>query len=310
MADPTLQITLAGGYWLHTYKRLLRDLQRLLELDAPAVITVDMRKLTFMGPAALATTVAVLMKVRDSGFALDGGKILEPRADGIRRYLHRMDFFRVLFHDPDRPDPSHRGEPPGMLECQHFIRDDQLRAVTKGIIEAVEKKTNLDDGARYAVDTCLSELFENVIFHAYTPHGGVAAVQAFKRELELAIVDLGVGIPVSLARNPDYAERARRDDLTAIQTALVPNVTSTPERNRGWGLAFTELLLQLNGGRLIVRSHAGYVQRGAKTADRLEAMSLPGTLIAMRIRVDQPLDYSRAWDLLGEVADVDTLTLP
>ena len=306
----TLHVTLAGGYWLHSYKRLLIDLGPLLSLRRPAKIIVDMRRLTFMGPAALATAAAALTKTRDSGYPLKGSQILLPRAPGINRYLHRMDFFRVLFHEPDLPDPSDRDADAGLLECQHFTADEQLRGVTKAMLAAVEKQTQLGDTARYALDTCLSELFENVIFHAYTPHGGMAAAQTFKRELELAIVDLGVGISSSLARNPDYAELAKRDDLTAVRTALVPNVTSTPDRNRGWGLAFTEQLLRLNGGRLIVRSGAGHVQRGAKDVDKLDTVPLPGTLVAMRIQIDRPLDYSRAWDRLGKIADAGTVVPP
>jgi len=314
MTNPHLNVCLAGGYWLHSYKRVLRDLRPLfdlLESGSPAVVTVDMSRLTFMGPAALATTVALLMKVRDSGLTLGGGTIQAPRAPGMFRYLHRMDFFRLLFHDPGMPDPSTRSQAEGLLECQHFVDDDDLRPVTKAILDAIASKTELDDQAYYALDTCLSELLENVIFHAdAAPHGGVAAVQAFKNELEVAIVDLGVGIPTSLAKNPDYAELAQRDDLTAVQTALEPNVTSTPWRNRGWGLAFTELLLGLNEGHMTIRSEAGYVLRGSKNADKLVPdQPLPGTLVAMRIKTDQPLDYSKAWAMLdaeiGSVEDDD-----
>jgi anti-sigma regulatory factor (Ser/Thr protein kinase) len=195
------------------------------------------------------------------------------------------------------------------MECQHFMNDAELRPLTASMLEAIQSKAPLDNEARYALDTCISEMLENVLFHADTPYGGVAAVQAFKSgELELAIVDLGVGIAGSLAKNPDYADRARKGDLTAIQTAMVPNVTSTPWRNKGWGLAFTELLLQFNEGRMIVRSGQGYVMRGAKSADKVDAdQPLPGTLVAMRIKIDQPLDYSKAWALLDEAIDtVDT----
>lgn len=188
---------------------------------------------------------------------------------------------------------------------EHFIDDSKLRDVTRSILDTIDSKADLDAAARYGLDTCLSEMLENVIFHADAANGGVTAVQAFASgELEVAIVDLGVGIPASLALNPDYADLATRDDLTAVQTAMVPNVTSTPWRNAGWGLAFTELLLGLNGGRLLVRSGAGHVMRGAKIVDRLDTdQPQPGTLVAMRIKTDRPLDYSRAWDLLAEVAD-------
>lgn len=121
MADAEIiEVQFAGGYWLHTYRRLLRNAQPLLDLlegEQPAVIRIDMSRLTFVSPAALATLVALLMRVRDAGLSLPGSTIAPPRAAGIYRYLHRMDFFRVLYHDPDLPDPSTRAEPSGLLEC-------------------------------------------------------------------------------------------------------------------------------------------------------------------------------------------------
>lgn len=298
---PVVGVCLSGGYYLHSYKRLLRDLQPLLSLKQKAVVQVDMRRLTFMGPAALATTVATLMRVRDDGLlSATDGYIAWPEAPGIARYLHRMEFLETIFHDREIAGGTAQGHAVGILACQNFTEDAELRAVTKQMLDVIAEKVTLDAVAQMALDTAISEILENVLFHSYTPHGGVAAVQAFKGELELAIVDQGVGIAGSLARNPDYEDQARKDDLTAIRTAMTVNVTSTPERNKGWGLAFTELLLALNEGKLFVRSGRGLVIRGAKQTDKLDSESLPGTLVAMRINLSRPLDYSRAWELLDE----------
>lgn len=81
------------------------------------------------------------------------------------------------------------------------------------------------------------------------------AAQALKRtsELEIGIVDLGIGVRASMAKNSDFDE-LYTDDLSAIEVALRPTYTSTPGRNAGLGLAFSTLLLKLNEGRLIVRS--------------------------------------------------------
>jgi hypothetical protein len=76
---------------------------------------------------------------------------------------------------------------------------------------------------------CLDELAENVVFHADTDLGGFAAAQGWNRrpEMEVGIVDLGRGIRESLTTNPEYADIV--DDVTAIDAALQPMVTSTPE---------------------------------------------------------------------------------
>jgi hypothetical protein len=93
------------------------------------------------------------------------------------------------------------------------------------------------------------------------------------------------------------------DDLAAIRLALVPTVTATPDRNSGYGLAFTQFLLGLNGGRLLVRSGYGHVQRGARTVDKIEEQYLPGTVVGLRIRTDRSFDFVRAWDQLTAALD-------
>lgn len=181
------------------------------------------------------------------------------------------------------------------------------------MLAAIKEKTKLDGVARAALDTCLSELLENVMIHADTEHGGVAAVQAFESELELAIVDLGIGIPASLAKNPHPCGTRPPRRLDSRPDGADPERyvdPRTPERNAGWGLAFTELLLELNEGRMHVRSGAGHVVRGAKIANRTELEPLPGTLVVMRIKTDRPLDYSRAWELLdAAIGNVETYVL-
>lgn len=61
-----------------------------------------------------------------------------------------------------------------------------------------------------------------------------------------------------MAANPDHADEAI-DDITAIKAAIRPLVTATPERNNGYGLAFTRFLMEMNSGRLIVWSGEGWL---------------------------------------------------
>jgi anti-sigma regulatory factor (Ser/Thr protein kinase) len=300
-----LRVRLAGGYYFHTLKRLVRDLQPLFELSEPAVVVIDLADLTFMGPAALALTAAALHGVFGGNERLweGGSHIVGPRAVGIHRYLHRMDFLRVALDSPDLVDPTEqeRHEPHGFRECKRFERDEECREVAKSLADSARERVAIDDIASKSLYTCLTEIAENVYFHAHAPLGGYAAAQALgqSQELELAIVDLGVGIRESLSKNPDYRDKVG-DDLAAIKLALAPTVTSTPGRNSGYGLTFTQLLLANNGGRLLVRSGYGVVQRGAKPVDKVVAEHLPGTLVGMRIRTDKPFDFVIAWQALSD----------
>jgi hypothetical protein len=295
-----IHLRLAGGYYFHNLTRIIRDLQPLLVLDEPALITIDMSKLTFMGPAALALTAATLHRVRHYSLPAPGSVIIAPSAPGIYRYLHRMDFLRLVFDDPDLPDDeSERRDTEGFRECRRFVSEEECHEIAKALADSAHERVAVDEPASHSLYACLTELAENVYYHADAPLGGVAAAQALPKsgEVELAIVDLGVGICRSLSKNPDYRVEVH-DDLAAIKLALVPTVTATPHRNSGYGLAFTQFLLGLNGGRLLVRSGLGHVQRGANVVDKLEDHHLPGTVVGLRIRTDRPFDSVQAWDQL------------
>jgi hypothetical protein len=147
-----------------------------------------------------------------------------------------------------------------------------------------------------------TKVCENVIDHADTQLGGFGAAQGWpksNREFEVAVVDLGVGIRASLAKNSAYSAIA--DDKTAIATALLPHVTSTPERNAGNGLFVTQMLLAINGGHLLVRSGRGCVMRGAMNVERDTELVLPGTVVSLRARMDRPLDIATVYARLDEI---------
>ncbi|MHB2001234.1 MAG: hypothetical protein ACYCSI_13790 [Solirubrobacteraceae bacterium] len=101
-----LDLRLAGGYYFRATTRIIRDLQPLLTLEQPTQITIDMSDLTFMGPTALALTAATIYKVLHQRLLLHGSIIRWPRSIGIYRYLHRMDFLRLVLDDPELEDQT------------------------------------------------------------------------------------------------------------------------------------------------------------------------------------------------------------
>ena len=147
-----------------------------------------------------------------------------------------------------------------------------------------------------AIHVCLAELAENVLFHSDAPYGGFAAAQGWssRSEVEVAIVDRGVGVRSSLTKNPDYADI--RHDVDAIEKALEPMVTATPNRNTGLGLSLTRFLLRRNGGLLMVRSGKGAVYAGSTESREKCDSPFPGTIVTLTARTDASLDINGAWD--------------
>jgi hypothetical protein len=80
-------------------------------------------------------------------------------------------------------------------------------------------------------------------------------------------------------------------------------VSATPERNAGIGLFVTRMLLKANGGSMIVRSGLGAVYSGAVERVERSDINLPGTLVAIRARTDNPLDVNSVYAQLGPIDD-------
>jgi hypothetical protein len=101
--------------------------------------------------------------------------------------------------------------------------------------------------------------------------------------------------------SPLYADLP--GDVEAIQIALQPHVSSTPERNAGIGLFVTRLLLASNGGTLAVRSGVGAVYTGIRERTLVRQVAFPGTMVALRARTDRPLNINEVYKQLPDGND-------
>jgi anti-sigma regulatory factor (Ser/Thr protein kinase) len=296
---PEIAVVIAGGYPLSHVDRLVRELTPLLEIAEPSRIVIDLSGLVFLCPTAMALLTAASIRVQESGLMVEG-VVHEPRSFLTRNYLMRMDFVRLIAGNVVE-EPFERREAVGFRPCQRFYDANDYHRVALDLTDALAERCSTDSRSRASIRIALDELSENVVHHAESPVGGVAAAQGYprKHEFEIGIVDLGIGIRQSLTKNPAYAEIP--DDVTAIETAMQPRVTSTPERNAGIGLFVTRLLLRANGGVLAIRSGRGAIYTGASERTIVREVSFPGTMVALRARTDRPLNIGDVYRQLDEV---------
>jgi hypothetical protein len=278
-------VTMAGGYGLNQLERAIRDLKPIMDLDEPQHLLIDLGGLAYISPAALALLAAVLKRQEEEGCSY---AVIPPRSPLTRNYLQRMDFTKLLFED-EIPEPFKRKKAVGFRPVQHFRGDDDYWLAAKELTEALVERFKPDAIVTAAIRICLDQLAEN------TDLGGFAAAQSSPKRntFEIAIVDLGVGVRASLARNPAYADIST--DAEAVSTALQPRVSSTPERNAGIGLYITKLLLRGNGGQLLVRSGNAVIYRGANETEEEHEMNFPGTIVAIRAHTNAPLDIGQVY---------------
>jgi anti-sigma regulatory factor (Ser/Thr protein kinase) len=177
-------------------------------------------------------------------------------------------------------------------------RAAQLREILPELSAALAARNGADDGRRLSLRICLDELSENVVFHAGDRRRARRAARRRPRRVEIGIADLGVGIRHSLRHNPAYA--AIEDDLAATITTLQPQVSATPRRNGGLGLAVARVLVETNQGILHIRSGHASVTAGAVERRASTTLHVPGTLVGLRVRTDRPFEVGAAYEALED----------
>lgn len=303
-----LVIKLSSHYYESRVDRLIRQLTPIFELQERQTLHIDLKGLAGIGQPALALLIATLVQATDRGLVGEKSFVSLPDSPPVARYVERMNLVKIVSPTLEREEAFVRRDAEGFMPCRRFHDLAEGISVGRELAVHLQERCNVDDVGKASVQLALGEITDNVAYHADTAHGGFAVCQHYKNRqaFDIAIVDLGVGIMESLARNPMLPTPA--DDAAALKLALTPRITSTPTRNAGLGLFVTAMLLQGNGGRFTLRSGNAVAYRGSENETRLTTVALPGTLATMRVRSDRPLNietvYSRFRKELGDGPDL------
>ena len=218
-----------------------------------------------------------------------------PTDDHVHRYLARMDLYLDLPANVElsRPVPVLRRQDcrDNLIELSHIRDANDLLALLDRFWTVAERHFGTGSIAK-AYTTALCAVVENVIDHADSPIGALVAAQRYERTgLELCVVDIGDGIPVTLRRNPEFAELS---DLDAVRRALEDGVTSTGASGRGAGLAeLCAAITRTGSTTLSIQSRQAHVNlSGDGGQTRVQLLTprcpTPGTWISLRSLPDKP----------------------
>lgn len=220
-----------------------------------------------------------------------------------KSYQAHMGFFKMFGLDfgsaPDEAAGSGRYEPIRYLDLQECEREAANEY--SDVREIIERRCLglagmlVRDDMPDVIETLgysLREIVRNALEHAGVDGIWYCAQYWPTRDLvELALVDQGVGIRASLARNPNLSLQSDGD---ALQHAIRPGVSGVAFkgarkqriddewRNSGYGLYMTSRLAGVEGEFFVGSGDAGLTfSRGEAAANAFE---FQGTAISMRIR--------------------------
>lgn len=228
-------------------------------------LLVDARHVQWASPYALIGLLTAGQAVAEAGG--ERPLLTIPANPEVVSYWGRIGFFRhaaELFELQGKV-PKARGERPSdtLLEITPIRASEDVHDVVGRIREGASRiltgELGLEAKATMGFAMALSEACQNIVEHAGT--GGWVAVQAYhyrrrlgRRVAVIAVSDAGIGFRRSL--EPTQAKRFgdRWRDDTALEAALLQNLSRFRDPGRGQGLAGIKRYLLRWQGKISIRS--------------------------------------------------------
>lgn len=200
-----------------------------LSHDLPDKVAVDCRALRLPIHPMFGVRLRVFVQWhRDHDREVE---VLAPTDGSALRAFHSMQI--------DPANAAVDSDKDSILPVTRVDNDDVAEQIARQTREIIEYEMTDVSGLGEAVFMAVAELCDNALDHGRNAFGGFAAVRRAsepRRQVSIAISDLGIGIPEHIRqRYPEWSE-----DGYAIAHATEPHVTGTGDRHRGIG--FSEVL--------------------------------------------------------------------
>lgn len=228
-----------------------------------------------------------------------------------RNYKHlsypaHMGFFRSFGLDtgnaPGQAPGSASYVPITLIRCEHLRASAADEGVHVGdAVEAESKRLagvlcgDEESPLFQTLSYSVRELMRNIVEHSEAPDIELCAqFWPKKSKVEVAILDRGVGIRQTLARNPHIDAS---DDQKALNYALMPAVSGKafkgskrrergPWGNSGFGLYMTNRICR-NGGSFFIASGGSGLLNNRTNGKKYFKTSYEGTAVRMVIKTEQ-----------------------
>lgn len=223
---------------------------------------IDLRDVTFIDPFGM---VGLLEAGRRLASNNEKKILLLPEIEEVLKYLERMDFFKFasLYFELNRKQPQisdkylRRSYSDVLLEITPIEQSNDIHfivgQVKKRAQKILEKHLHYDERAINGFIVALSEVCQNIIEHS--GNTGYVGIQKYRFQhlnrnvVKIAVMDLGIGFKESLS-----SRVAVKDDIDAIEKALLYGVSRYEDVGRGQGLAGVRRFVNEWNGKISIRS--------------------------------------------------------
>jgi len=242
---------------------------------------LDTRNCGYLGPDAAVLIAGLFDRDRERG---RGPRVLLPEEP---EPLKAFCTFVGLTHRVERGVRPRQDHPRSETVPLHTYFQPIANAERKVVLLVRNHFPNLTEDAAMALGVAVNEVIQNVCDHAESPVGAIMAARYFqnRRDVRVAILDLGVGIPRTLSR-----VRPEASDPEQALRLVVPGGVSSRSKANNMGLGISNLVDQVRGRRgemLLMSAGAAAVldRDGVVRYERLP-IDFPGTGVFFRMAID------------------------
>lgn len=223
---------------------------------------IDLRHLTFIDPFGMIGLLEIGELTKKAG---DLKLLYLPTQDEPIKYLERMDFFKYT-SDKFKIEDSRRSisdryrrrtSSDVLLEITRIEKSDDIHFIVAKVKARADlilrRHLHYDERAINGFIVALSEVCQNIIEHSGSK--GYVGIQKYffqnlgKNVVKIAVSDTGIGFRGSLSQRFEL-----RDDLDAIEKALLHGASRYADEGRGHGLSAVRRFVMEWNGKLSIRS--------------------------------------------------------
>ncbi|MFN3740605.1 MAG: ATP-binding protein [Thermodesulfovibrionales bacterium] len=224
--------------------------------------TIDLTNITFIDPYGMLGIIEIGEVTSKAG---NLKTLLLPSDNEAIKYLERMDFLRYASQNymikPEVLKLSERYRrrvhSDVLLEITKIERSDDIHfivAKVKARADVILKRhLHYNQRAINGFIVALAEVCQNIVEHSNSK--GYVGIQKYhfqnlnKNVVKIAVSDTGIGFQKSLSQRFNI-----RDDLEAIEKALIHGASRYSDKGRGHGLAAVRRFVTEWNGKLSIRS--------------------------------------------------------
>lgn len=290
-----------SSYSTEAHDDVLAQWEKVSASEGP--LDLDLTRVQFMDPFGMVGLVLLInhlpeearpVRLRMSGFDWERGEQLSHNSSNAASYLTRMNFWDAVFERIDAPPGKIPLRPKGLVD-KNVLLDVTIFRTHDAISAMLQQTGDILRNLGYTVTArghvleVLSELCSNVLLHANTLFGGVAAMQTYRnragtRYVVMSIGDAGIGVRKSLAHNAALAARLD-SDAQALGVAVQAGSSRFGTGGHGGGLPRVLEIARRYGGRVALRSGSGALAYNGASDQRraFDASFLQGTQLRIAL---------------------------